>query len=204
MPTLRDPRSTTRSICKQLRSGTPTVPVVTINNPGPADDDLFGWPLVVEDRNVQGPLSIATPGTVAGWALALERFGTLPWSEVIVPAIELARRGMKVDWYATLRIANDARGLSQNPAASAFFLPDGLPPVSTDPDNLVTLRSDAQVATLERLRVAGIKSPADLARLSEAELRMLLISPGGEPAPDYNAWLVRAAEIATNETDAKP
>ena len=62
---------------------------------------------------------------------------------------------MKVDWYATMRIANDARGLSQNPAASAFFLPDGLPPVSTDPDNLVTLRSDAQVATLERLRVAG-------------------------------------------------
>ncbi len=119
------------------------------------DDDLFGWPRVEDDRNVQGPLSVAVPGHVAGLALALERFGTLPWDEAIVPAIDLARRGMKVDWYATLRIAVEARGLARYPASKAFFLPDGLPPVSLDPDNLQTLRSDAQVATLERLRVAG-------------------------------------------------
>ena len=129
--------------------------------PGGTDDDLFGWPLVVDDRNVQGPLSVATPGTVAGWALALERFGTLPWAEAIAPAIDLARRGMKVDWYATLRIALEARGLAQNDAAARFFLPDGLPPVSYDPDNLMTLQDDTQVATLERLRDAG---PADFYR----------------------------------------
>ncbi|MBT7615633.1 MAG: gamma-glutamyltransferase, partial [Rhodospirillaceae bacterium] len=30
------------------------------------DDDLFGWPRVVDDCNVQGPLSIAVPTVVAG------------------------------------------------------------------------------------------------------------------------------------------
>ena len=49
---------------------------------------------------------------------------------------------------------------------------------------------------IDRLGVAGITSPADLARLSEAELRMLLLTPGGEPAPDYSAWLMQAGEIA--------
>lgn len=119
------------------------------------DDDLFGWPLVVEDRNVQGPLSIAVPGHVAGLSLALERFGTLPWKEAIAPAVALARRGMKIDWYATLRIALEARGLAKFDASRDFFLPDGLPPVSLDPDGLVTLKSDAQLSTLERLRDAG-------------------------------------------------
>ena len=41
--------------------------------PDATDDDLFGWPAVAEQRNVHGPLSIATPGLVAGYALALER-----------------------------------------------------------------------------------------------------------------------------------
>lgn len=50
---------------------------------------------------------------------------------------------------------------------------------------------------IDRLRVAGITSPTDLARLSETELRMLLLAPGGETsALDYSAWLKQAGEIA--------
>ena len=52
---------------------------------------------------------------------------------------------------------------------------------------------------IERLRVAGITSPADLARLSESELRMMLLTPGEEAPPDYSALLARAAEIAAGE-----
>lgn len=53
---------------------------------------------------------------------------------------------------------------------------------------------------VDRLRIAGITSPAELARLSEAELRMLLISPGDESSsPDYSAWLAQAAELAASE-----
>ena len=57
------------------------------------DADLFGWPAVVEDRNVLGPLAIAVPGFVAGHAAALERFGTRSWRDAIEPAVELAHRG---------------------------------------------------------------------------------------------------------------
>ena len=91
------------------------------------DADLFGWPRVVEDRNVQGPISVGVPSLVAGHALALEKFGTLAWSDVLAPAIALAERGMKIDWYATLRIAMEAPGLVDYPASRDFFLPGGLP-----------------------------------------------------------------------------
>lgn len=55
---------------------------------GGRDNDLFGWPGVVDDRNVMGPLSIAVPGQAAGLAVAFERHASLPWrdSRSSVPA----------------------------------------------------------------------------------------------------------------------
>lgn len=42
---------------------------------------------------VVGPGSVATPGAVAACGLAVARFGRLPWSAVLQPAIERAERG---------------------------------------------------------------------------------------------------------------
>src|SRR6266851_160368 len=55
--------------------------------------DLFGWPMVEGDRNAKGFASICVPGSVAGFALALERFGRKSFAEVIEPAALLAERG---------------------------------------------------------------------------------------------------------------
>jgi gamma-glutamyltranspeptidase / glutathione hydrolase len=41
--------------------------------------------------------SVAVPGTVRGFGLAHQRFGTLPWSRLLVPAIALARDGFRID-----------------------------------------------------------------------------------------------------------
>src|SRR5262249_59106723 len=66
--------------------------------------ELFTWPQVVGDRNMHGPLSFMIPSAVRGYALALERFGRLPWRELVKPAIALARAGLPVDWFTTLKV----------------------------------------------------------------------------------------------------
>ncbi len=139
---------------------------------GGADDDLFGWPRVLDDRNVQGPLSIAVPTQAAGMAAALERFGTMPLSEILSPAIGLAKRGLKVDWHTTLRIALEAGGLAACKTSRDHFLPGGVPAASVDQGDLAILQNEALVATLERLSVAGVEDfhQGDLARLLVADL----------------------------------
>ncbi len=121
---------------------------------GGLDDDLFGWPAVEGERNIAGPLSIATPGAVDGFGLALERFGTLPWRDVLQPAIALARKGHPVDWWTTLKVAGEAKTLARDEAASAVYLPGGLPPVAAETG---TEHLDLGVLsdTFERLASAG-------------------------------------------------
>lgn len=43
----------------------------------------------------KGPLSVVTPGCVAGWATTLERFGTRPLASLLEPAIRLAEDGFE-------------------------------------------------------------------------------------------------------------
>jgi gamma-glutamyltranspeptidase/glutathione hydrolase len=94
------------------------------------DDELFGWPAVLEQRNLLGPLSIAVPGQAAGLGLAQRRYASMPWADLCAPAIALARRGLPVTWYTTLRIAAGARDLVRFDAAKAIYLPDGVPPAA--------------------------------------------------------------------------
>jgi gamma-glutamyltranspeptidase/glutathione hydrolase len=44
----------------------------------------------------KGPAASAVPGTVAGLNLAQQRFGLLPLDQVILPAVEIARRGHRL------------------------------------------------------------------------------------------------------------
>jgi len=41
--------------------------------------------------------AVAVPGTVRGFALAHRRFGTLPWSQLLQPAIQLATEGFPIN-----------------------------------------------------------------------------------------------------------
>ena len=43
--------------------------------------------------NHRGPLAVGVPGTVAGLWLAHQRLGSLPWSDLVQPAIDLAEDG---------------------------------------------------------------------------------------------------------------
>jgi gamma-glutamyltranspeptidase/glutathione hydrolase len=100
---------------------------------GAPDDDLFGWPPVKDARNLRGATSVAVPGAIAGYGLALERFGTIAWADAMAPAIELAESGLLCDWFAILQIASAAADLARFPASVAAFLPGGQPPGHPQP-----------------------------------------------------------------------
>jgi gamma-glutamyltranspeptidase/glutathione hydrolase len=93
-----------------------------IVGPGPAN--AFAWPDVLNQNNEVGYHSIAVPGQVAGVARALERFGTMRWKDVIAPAVALAQRGMQLDWYMQVMIANGAGNLSRFPESKSAYLCD--------------------------------------------------------------------------------
>ena len=76
----------------------------------------------------KGHIAAGVPGTVAGLKLAHERWGSLPWEQVVRPAEEIARNGIIVtrDLSEALRWGRK-RLESSEAAVSAFFKPDGSP-----------------------------------------------------------------------------
>ena len=74
-------------------------------------------------------LASGTPGTVAGFALAVQKYGTLPLARLLEPAIRLARDGFVIND----ALANDLNTygkevLLSHPASKAiFFKADGTP-----------------------------------------------------------------------------
>lgn len=46
-----------------------------------------------------GPKSIAVPGMLAGWGASHQRWGELPWADMVQPAIDAAAGGVVIDRY---------------------------------------------------------------------------------------------------------
>ncbi len=66
--------------------------------PGAADRDMYldvnGD--VVKGLSLIGHLAVGVPGTVAGFWEAHQRFGTLPWHDLVMPAVRIAEEGFEV------------------------------------------------------------------------------------------------------------
>ncbi len=155
--------------------------------------DLFDWPPVLDDRNLKGYSAIAVPGEVAALALAHERFGTMPWRELLEPAIALARRGVDVDWFTSLLITTVAPVLAEFPASREAFLAQGFP-VAPAPDGGPSYRRIAPLAaTLERLAAAGGE---DFYRGDIAALLLADLAEGGSK--------IRAADLARYRAQVRP
>jgi len=120
--------------------------------------ELFTWPQIEGDRNMHGPLSFAIPSAVRGYALAVGRFGRLPWRDLVRPAVALARGGLPVDWFTTVKVASAAADLRRYEGSRRVWLPDGLPPVCPPDSDHMSLPLGRLPETLARLADAG---PAD-------------------------------------------
>jgi gamma-glutamyltranspeptidase/glutathione hydrolase len=139
-----------------------------------AASDIFPWPRVKDDRNLQGPGSIAVPGVVAGMEEAHRRHAKLPWKELLAPSITLAGEGLLVDWWTTLMIASSAADLRRYPASAAAYLQDGLPPnAQWGIRSAVRLPQDRLKATLSYLAAEGPRDfyEGDLARSMSADIQ---------------------------------
>jgi gamma-glutamyltranspeptidase / glutathione hydrolase len=92
---------------------------------GGVSDGLFAWPRTENAANEYGHRAVAVPGSVAGLALALERYGTMELRDVLQPAIALARDGFETDWYLALNHAKFAQELSAFPETARTYLREG-------------------------------------------------------------------------------
>ncbi len=81
----------------------------------------------VTRASVVGHLASGVPGSVAGMWEIHQRYGSLPWSEVVEPAVNLADGIVVHERLASSLRAHEAR-LRQFPATAAAFLPDGRAP----------------------------------------------------------------------------
>ena len=92
---------------------------------GGVSDGLFPWPRTEDAANEYGHRSVAVPGSVAGLALALERYGTMELRDVLQPAITLARDGFETDWYLALSHAKFVQELAAFPETARTYLREG-------------------------------------------------------------------------------
>lgn len=66
--------------------------------PGAADRDMYldENDEVIRGASTIGHLAVGVPGTVAGFWAAHQRYGTMPWADLVAPAVRLAEEGFEV------------------------------------------------------------------------------------------------------------
>src|SRR5919108_6491524 len=77
--------------------------------------------------SVLGWRAAGVPGSVRGFELALKKYGTKPWAELLQPAIHLAAAGFPISYPQMLsfKVKANADGLSQFPESKRIFLKGG-------------------------------------------------------------------------------
>lgn len=129
----------------------------------------------IPDKALTGGLASGVPGTVRGLQAAHQRYGSLPWKQLLQPAIDLARGGFEVhDSLAamardkigeTAGQTNFAAHFTPLAAASSFAQPDlaqTLQRVADDPDDFYRGETAGRIVA-QMQRSGGIITRQDLA-----------------------------------------
>ena len=78
-------------------------------------------------RNRVGASAVAVPGNLRGWCLMQEKYGRLPFADVIEPAIRAAGRGFVVSDYLVGAVHEHMDDLLADPEMARMFMPEGKP-----------------------------------------------------------------------------
>jgi gamma-glutamyltranspeptidase / glutathione hydrolase len=76
----------------------------------------------------RGIYSVTVPGAVAGWEALRSKFGTMPFSRILAPAIYYAENGFPVTEIIGAAWQGATKTLSANKGAKDTYLPDSLAP----------------------------------------------------------------------------
>lgn len=101
-------------------------------------------------KNLVGPLSVATPGSLKAWDYVVKNYGELSLKEVLSPAIRLALEGFRASSYLSYMVKLCEHDLKMSPSTAETFLPSGKP---LSPGEKVSMPGYA--VTLEKIASAG-------------------------------------------------
>ncbi len=102
---------------------------------------------VIPDKSILGAMAVGVPGTIAGLFKINKEHGTMPFSELIQPAIDLAKKGVVVTQKQAARL-NNYRHLFEEANHRTIFLDKEWKAGDT-------IRYPALAATFERIRDHG-------------------------------------------------
>jgi len=107
---------------------------------------------VIPQKSTRGHLAAGVPGAVGGFAAAHEKYGKLPWADLVQPAIDLAENG----WELTAREARNLNGNKENfekynTVRPDFFMKNG----GAEWSEGETVKIPELAATLTRIRDNG-------------------------------------------------
>lgn len=79
-----------------------------------------------------GPLPVSVPGAVDGWFELHQKFGKLPMTEILAPAIQYAKEGFPVSELISFYINGTARRFKDWPNFADTWMPNGQAPQKGD------------------------------------------------------------------------
>src|SRR5438067_10637180 len=92
-------------------------------------DPATGKPIPFFPERVTSGMAVGGPGTLATWAEAASRFGSMPLARLLQPAIAVAEHGVVVDPTFRSQIADNLTRLQAFTSSRSLFLTaDGQPP----------------------------------------------------------------------------
>lgn len=106
---------------------------------------------LIRGLNHDGLLAVGVPGTVAGFYLAHEKYGSLPWNDLIQPAVTLAKEGFPLNWSLYDHAQYYMTQKESLPFMASFFLGEDGEPLEFGEN----WKQPALAKTLEHIRDHG-------------------------------------------------
>jgi gamma-glutamyltranspeptidase/glutathione hydrolase len=134
-----------------------------------------------------GPLPVSVPGTVDGWFMLNERFGSKPMQELLAPSIEYARNGFPVSELIAYYFEMNQKRIGQYPGFEETFTINGKTPSKGE-----IFRNPNLASTYEKIATGGRDAfyKGDIARTIGAFMQ----EQGGflsyeDMAAHYSDWI---------------